>query len=113
MPTRLARKQAIAGDDLNLRERAEKQVACALKVIIRQSSMPAARQMVPGNLADHRFAKGRRASTLRKHVKTWNTAARWFKCTYDIEWPRHVHEVVAYPEARLAEPCARTAPEIS
>lgn len=112
LPTRLARKQALAGEDLNLRELAERQERSRwlgeLKQIIARSGMPAGENKLAGDLSDSRFAKGRRASTLRKHVKTWNVAARWFKGTFNVAWPRHPHDVVAYMEARLTEPCSRT-----
>lgn len=112
LPTRLARKQALAGEDLSLRELAEKQERTRwlgeLKQIIARSGMPAGENKLAGDLSDSRFAKGRRASTLRKHVKTWNVAARWFKGTFNVAWPRHPHDVVAYMEARLTEPCSRT-----
>ena len=115
MPSRLARKQVLAGDDMQLREKAEKLERMrwirGVKDIIQDAQMPAANSQRVGELADVRFAKGRRASTLRKHVKTWLVAAHWFKCTYDVDWPREANQVIHYLETRLAEPCAKTFPD--
>ena len=57
-----------------------------------------------------RFAKGRRAGTLRKHVRTWQRAMRFWQFTFGTHWPQHPYHVVAYLESRAAEPCGRTVP---
>ena len=57
-----------------------------------------------------RFAKGRRANTLRKHVRTWQRAARFWQFTFGVSWPTHPYHMAAYLENRAAEPCGRTVP---
>ena len=57
-----------------------------------------------------RFAKGRRANTLRKHVRTWQRAMRYWQFTFGVQWPRHPFHMVSYLENRAAEPCNRTVP---
>ena len=57
-----------------------------------------------------RVAKGRRASTRKKHVKTWTLARMWLLLTFDRAWPLTAEDFVAYLLARAAEPCARTVP---
>eukprot|EP00438_Fugacium_kawagutii_P025747 Skav221043 [mRNA] locus=scaffold1448:250657:252750:+ [translate_table: standard] len=115
LPTKLARAQAKVGDDVALRDKAEKEErqrwASELKDIIAKSGMPASLMHLRGDLAQMRCAKGRRASTLRKHVKTWRIAERWFQSTFDENWPKSPQQVASYIAVRLEEPCARSVPE--
>ena len=43
-----------------------------------------------------RFAKGRRAGTLCKHVKTWERAVRFWQSTFQIDWPTEPVHVACY-----------------
>eukprot|EP00435_Cladocopium_sp_Y103_P074476 s164_g49.t1 len=57
-----------------------------------------------------RYGKGRRASTLRKHVKTWERLRKWMKVTFHKAWPTQPEEFAMYLEARANEPCGRSVP---
>ena len=62
------------------------------------------------DLPTRRFAKGRRASTLRKHVRTWQRATRFWQAAFGVQWPQHPYHMVAYLENRAAEPCGKQVP---
>ena len=113
-PTRLQRKLQEAGDDQRLRDRAEKEERSRwikeLRDLLRDGDCPAVRDESRVREMSRRFGKGRRASTLRKHVKTWTKLSQWMIGTFKKPWPRHPAEVVAYLEALSAEPCGRTIP---
>ena len=56
-----------------------------------------------------RAAKGRRASTLEGHVRTWRRVADWVQAVFGCHWPSS-DQFVAYLVARAAEPCGKTVP---
>eukprot|EP00435_Cladocopium_sp_Y103_P017366 s1708_g4.t1 len=114
MPTRLGRRQELAGGDLFLREAEERKERDRwlkeLQKVLVDATLPVSANLGRGEVSDTRFAKGRRGSTLRKHVKTWRIAERWFLGAFGVSWPASGLQVAEYLEARLAEPCARSVP---
>ena len=58
-----------------------------------------------------RIGKGRRANTLRKHVKVWTRYVRWLLATYGVKWPEEASHFANYLESRASEPCGRSIPE--
>ena len=115
-PSRLGKKIALAGDDIGLREAAERQERARwskeLKKILVEAKLPASTHgSFDGETDLGRIAKGRRASTLRKHVKTCQRVAKWLSSVYGISWPNQPSQLASYIEAMLAEPCARSFPE--
>ncbi len=57
-----------------------------------------------------RCGKGRRAGTLRKHIKTWLKYRAWLRPTFEVEWPWEPCHFTACLEARAAEPCGKSIP---
>ena len=113
-PTRLGKKLHLAGDDLALREQAEKSERDRwlgeLRTIIKKAKLPVALRSNEDSLL-MRIAKGRRPNTLRKHVKTWQKVGQWLESTYGKIWPTSPTEFAEYLEAIVQEPCAKSAPE--
>ncbi len=115
-PTGLEKRMAAAGDSLALRQGVEKaernRWIDELRHLLWEARLPAMYRDQPVDQVDHslRFGKGRRASTLRKHVKTWSKARDWLKKTFGHPWPEHPEEFALYLEARANEPCGRTVP---
>ena len=115
-PTRLEKRLSAAGDKLELRQGADKSERHRwineLKHLLWEARLPALYRDLPLEHADEslRFGKGRRASTLRKHVKTWIKARDWMKKAFGYPWPRYPEEFALYLEARANEPCGRTVP---
>ena len=115
-PTRRARLLARAGDDGKLRERAEeaervrwiRSLAVLLYVGRTPISLDFGSAMELGE--SRRVGKGRRPSTLRKHVKTWEKFVLWLKGAYNIEWPDAPCHFIDYLEERAAEPCGKSIP---
>ena len=83
----------------------------ALTELLSEAALPAVCGVgsEEGNLALKRLAKGRRATTLRKHVRTWRRVAFWVKATFGVSWPSG-EQFAAYLYSRAAEPCGRTVP---
>ena len=69
-----------------------------LQQLLSQAQLPAA---AGGSSA--RAAKGRRASTLGGHVRTWRRVADWVQTVFGCRWPSS-DQFVAYLVARAAEP---------
>ena len=114
-PTRLERRLEAAGGDQGMREKAEKtereRWTRALLAQIYLAGLPVAQgQEDSEGFTLSRVSKGRRGSTLRKHVKTWDKMAQWLCATFKICWPTHPHQVADYLEARISEPCAKSTP---
>ena len=113
-PTRLSLKLHIASSDLAMRELAEKQErdrwVKELGDIIQDAGLPAAKRS-SGEALMLRVAKGRRANTLRKHVKTWRKVSRWMEAVFHCRWPHNADCFAEFIEAMIEEPCARTFPE--
>ena len=115
-PTRLHRRLNEAGDNQALRESVERNERNRwikeLKSILREAGAPvmARDEIFEGVDLTRRYGKGRRASTLRKHVKTWERVRKWMKVTFHKAWPTQPEEFAMYLEARANEPCGRTVP---
>eukprot|EP00435_Cladocopium_sp_Y103_P049064 s1069_g14.t1 len=115
-PTRLLKKLDMAGENQALRDSVERNERNRwikeLKVFLDQGEAPVMKrsQVVGGVDMTRRFGKGRRASTLRKHVKTWKKVRDWMAVTFDKYWPEHPEEFALYLESRANEPCGRTVP---
>ena len=115
-PTRLDRLKSEAADNVELREKAEKSerdrwIGC-LRGILVEAGVPVARSLhdVHGLSLTRRFGKGRRASTLRKHVKTWIKFRAWLLATFEVKWPEEPFHFSTYLEARADEPCGKSIP---
>ena len=113
-PTRLSMKLHIASSDVALRELAEKQErdrwVKEIKDIVKKAGLPVAKRSSEDALMI-RVAKGRRANTLRKHVKTWGKAARWLEAAFHESWPGSPECFAEFIEAMVEEPCAKSFPE--
>ena len=113
-PTRLSMKLHIASSDLALRELAEKQErdrwVKEIRNIVVAAKLPVALRSSEDALLI-RVAKGRRANTLRKHVKTWMKASRWMDAVFGEQWPASPECFAEFLEAMVEEPCARSFPE--
>ncbi|CAJ1348464.1 unnamed protein product, partial [Effrenium voratum] len=115
-PCRLSRLVGRAGDNMDLRDRAERSErtrwTVMLKRIIVESELPAAEgwNADPDGTAWHRIGKGRRSTTLRKHVKTWRHVATWLYSTFNVPWPRTIGQFIEYVMHRVAEPCGKSIP---
>ncbi|CAJ1357548.1 unnamed protein product, partial [Effrenium voratum] len=109
-PCRLSRLVGRAGDNMDLRDRAERSErtrwTVMLKRIIVESELPAAEgwNADPDGTAWHRIGKGRRSTTLRKHVKTWRHVATWLYSTFNVPWPRTIEQFIEYIMHRVAVP---------
>lgn len=113
-PTRLSMKLHIASSDLALRELAEKQErdrwVKEIKDIVKSANLPVARRSNDDSLMI-RVAKGRRANTLRKHVKTWMKASRWMDAAFGYTWPGSPECFAEFIEAMVEEPCSKSFPK--
>eukprot|EP00435_Cladocopium_sp_Y103_P027089 s207_g6.t1 len=110
-PTRLGRKLAEAGDNLHMRAHAEDQE--------REKWLKELRHLISVGLGDgsgqaegvtRRVGKGRRAGTLRKHVKTWTRFMDWLMATFQLQWPDSPEQMALYLETRASEPCGKSVP---
>ena len=112
-PCRLSRLVGRAGDNMDLRDRAERSErtrwTVMLKRIIVESELPASAgwNADPDGTA---WQKGRRSTTLQKHVKTWRHVAPWLYSTYNVPWPRTIEQFIEYIMHRVAEPCGKSIP---
>ena len=114
-PTRLQKKlQEIGTDDQRLRDKVEREERARWVRELRQQLIdgdcPAVRDEGLCRDLTRRFGKGRRASTLRKHVKTWDKLSLWMLGTFRHRWPESPAEVCRYLECLADEPCGRTIP---
>ena len=110
-PTKLHKKLEAAGDNQLLRDDAEKtergRWIKELKELLEEAECPVTRG---GGDLTRRYGKGRRAGTLRKHVKTWQKVRDWLKSTFDVVWPKEDWEFAMYLECRADEPCGKSIP---
>lgn len=115
-PTRLEKKLYQAGEDQNLRAKAEKDERSRwlleIKKLLREAQAPAIMrdEVFVGVDMSRRFGKGRRASTLRKHAKTWFKVRSWMRSTFLKPWPESAEEFALYLECRANEPCGKSIP---
>ena len=114
-PTRLEKLKADAGGDIDMRE-AEKterdRWVVSLRDILLEAKAPVVYGMdrEAGLSSTRRCGKGRRAGTLRKHIKTWLKYRAWLRPTFQVEWPWEPYHFTACLEARAAEPCGKSIP---
>ena len=113
-PTRLSKLMAVAGDNVQLRQSAEETERLRwieeLRKIMVEAKLPAVETEEYYGIPTQRIGKGRRASTLRKHVKTWWRVREWMVASFGVPWPRVPGHLALYLEARAAEPCGRSVP---
>ena len=114
-PTRLSKKLSSLGDDAALREAAERKERdrwlSELRTLLEEAGLPVTKRGGDGiRVPLQRIGKGRRHSTLRKHVKTWQKVSLWLKSVYQEPWPSRAEHFAEYLEAMVAEPCSRTFP---
>ena len=92
-PTRLGKLLAVAGESEQLRHRAEEverdRWINELASLMKEADLPAVAAGGWEGLRTVRIGKGRRASTLRKHVKTWTRVRSWLISAFGVPWPTH------------------------
>ena len=108
-PTRLEKLKADAGGDIDMREK-EKTDGWLVRDILLEAKAPVVYGMdrEAGLSSTRRYGKGRRAGTLRKHIKTWLKYRAWLRPTFQVEWPWEPYHFTACLEARAA--CGRSIP---
>ena len=111
--TRLRRSLALAGDPSGRRkaEDSERQRwASEVAAIVEEAKLPSA-QVAEGmhskETALLRAARGRRASTLRRRVRDWRKARRYFLLTTGQVWPRGVAAALEYVEVCAESPSGK------
>ena len=112
-PTRLSKKLAGVGDDPNLRaevENKEREKWLGRLMAQLRNGLRARGDAMAADQLSRRVGKGRRAGTLRKHVKVWDRFVGWLQATYEVGWPEGPAQVAAYLECRAAEPCGKSVP---
>lgn len=57
-----------------------------------------------------RYAMGRRAATIRQHVRHGRRIQEYMEGVYGVQWLRHPKDLMFYINARLEEPCGRSVP---
>lgn len=81
-----------------------------IRDIVKAAGLPVAKRSSDDALLI-RVAKGRRANTPRKHVKTWKKASRWMDAAFGQQWPGSPECFAEFIEAMVEEPCSRSFPE--
>ena len=81
-----------------------------LASLMQEADLPAVAAGGWEGLRTVRIGKGRRASTLRKHVKTWTRVRSWLISAFGVPWPTHAAQFALYPESRAMEPCGKSIP---
>ena len=112
-PCWLSRLVGRAGDNMDLRDRAERSERTRWTVMLKmEPGLPASVgwNADPDGTAWHWIGKGRRSTTLRKHVKTWRHVATWLYSAYNAPWPQNVEQFIEYITHRVAEPCGKSIP---
>ena len=110
-PTRLGRKLAEAGDNMQLRVAAEDQEREKwLKELRHLITVGAGGSSDEVEAITRRVGKGRRAGTLRKHVKVWVRFMDWLVASFQLHWPSSAAQVALYLETRASEPCGKSVP---
>lgn len=89
-----------AREDQSLRQKAEKDEKVRwireLKKQLEDGDCPAVASSSGASELTRRFGKGRRANTLRKHVKTWEKLSSWVRATFQHAWLEGAGEFAAY-----------------
>ena len=57
-----------------------------------------------------RFAMGRRASTIRQHVRLGKLLQVFMESVFGVRWLRHEGDLIAYIALRMEEPCGKSVP---
>ena len=57
-----------------------------------------------------RYAMGRRASTLRQHIRYGSQLQEYMEGVFGERWLRHEGDLIAYISLRMEEPCGRSVP---
>ena len=115
-PNRRAKLVAQAGSDKSLRESAEEAERIrwvqSLAVLLFRGKTPISQDFAGSSdlASSRRVGKGRRPSTLRKHVKVWEKFIMWLKGACGLEWPNAPWQFVDYLEERASEPCGHSVP---
>ena len=113
-PSKATMLKSAAGKDLYQRQLIEEDERGRwLKELdkqIKEASMWASSGGDDRGLLSRRIGKGRRANTLRKHVKTWGHYVRWLIAVYGIKWPELPMHFADYLIARSLEPCGKSVP---
>ena len=113
-PTRLGKLMSVVGKNEQLRHQVEEaerdRWIKELKSIMEEAGLPAVTAGGWEGFPTVRIGKGRRASTLRKHVKTWTRARSWLISAFGVPWPQHAVQFALYLESRAMEPCGKSIP---
>ena len=112
-PTRATMLKSAAGDDRYQREMIESDERKRwLKELEKQVRQASTWEIVGTDqgLLSRRMGKGRRANTLRKHVKTWEHFIRWLLAAYGVKWPEAPYQFADYLLSRAMEPCGPSIP---
>eukprot|EP00439_Symbiodinium_sp_Y106_P000842 s905_g1.t1 len=108
-PTRRARLKAEAGDRPLLRQKGgDEERDRWIKFLAVPISLDFSSAGELGR--SRRVGKGRRSSTLRKHMKTWEKFIMWLQGAYGELWPWAPYQFTDYLEERASEPCGRSVP---
>ena len=116
-PTRLHRKRSSCKDEGQRQkveeEERDRQIA-KLVALLRKTSLLEESMEGPvgpaGAWTIKRHALGRRANTLRVHVRLGERMREYTRSTHGAEWFRNAAEVMDYIAGRLEEPCGKTVP---
>ena len=112
-PTRAGRRLAEMGDGPDARQKVEdaerERWIVELQRLLHVGLEGAQSEKISIALS-RRVAKGRRAGTLRKHVKVWQKYIDWLGATFGVDWPENPIQIATYLEVRAAEPCGKSVP---
>ena len=113
-PTKTAKRLALAGEDGRQREGVERSERDRwlkrLRELIREGGRGTDTWGDDLGVLARRMGKGRRAGTLRKHVKVWERYTGWLRALYGVAWPTSPAHFAEYLETRASEPCGRSIP---
>ena len=116
-PSRIKRSLGKVAGDAALRQKLEVQErskwSARLSAILVAAALPATRDST-GRMCElselKRTCKGRRASTLKSHVRYCEGFIAWLSLATGLLWPSSAMDLVRYLETRAEEPCGRTVP---
>ena len=116
-PTRLHRKRSSCKDE-GQRQKVEederdRQIVKLVALLKRTSLLEESMEGPSGPAGAwtiKRHALGRRANTLRGHVRLGERMREYTRRAHGTEWFRNVAEIMDYIAARLEEPCGKTVP---
>ena len=115
LPVSLKRSRALEGDP-QARQKAEdarrQHWILQLRELVHASKLPVVELAAASSSPTAVLAvigQGKRASTLRRRILDWRKAARFFMLTFNMVWPRGVHDVVDYLATLAASGVGRSA----